>query len=189
MMHNKSRTKSRIPLPFARIRAILVGVIVLVILHGIGLFSAVSLSDTEVPRPEFNYAFTLKDLEGNRIPVESFKGKVIFLNLWATWCGPCRAEMPGIQSLYNKVDNEKIIFIMLSIDRDQDLAKVKKYVRDKSFTFNTYLPSGYLTEQLDVSLIPTTYVVSRDGRIMKREVGAKDYDTPSFRKFLENLAD
>ena len=66
---------------------------------------------------KFNYNFSIKDLNGNVLDVKDLKGRTIFLNLWATWCGPCRMEMPSIQSLYNQVDNKKIMFIMLSIDR------------------------------------------------------------------------
>src|SRR5690606_12751282 len=69
---------------------------------------------------DFNYAFTIKDLEGNIKSFDDYKNKVIFLNLWATWCGPCRAEMPSIQKLYNKTQSDDVVFIMLSIDREED---------------------------------------------------------------------
>src|SRR5690606_35279591 len=64
---------------------------------------------------KFNYNFTLLDLTQAKIDVSEFKGKTIFLNLWATWCGPCRAEMPSIQDLYEKTDKDKVAFIMLSL--------------------------------------------------------------------------
>ncbi len=137
---------------------------------------------------DFDYQFTIKDLAGNKVLFEQFKGKVLFLNLWATWCGPCRAEMDGIQNLYTKIDKEKITFIMLSLDKDGDQGKVVDYLQKKNFTFHAYLPSGYLPQQLRVSQIPTTFVISKDGKIVKKEIGSMQYDTPKFQKFLETLS-
>src|SRR5690242_7111651 len=64
----------------------------------------------------FDYDFQLRDLDGKTVNIKDFKNKTIFLNIWATWCGPCRMEMPSIQKLYNQVDHDKIVFIMLSVD-------------------------------------------------------------------------
>lgn len=137
---------------------------------------------------DFDFGFMLKDSLGNRFNADQFKGKVIFLNLWATWCGPCRAEMPAIHKLFNKVKDERIVFIMLSIDKDQAAQKVKAYVSKNKYTFPVYMPSGYLTNQLNVPSIPTTFVISKDGKIMMKEVGTKNYNTDKFRKFLNELA-
>ncbi len=197
-MYSKSRTNRVINL---LIRLLTAG-LVIALLYFTNLISAASTAtqwallqtglrdadeEPDPMRADFDFAFTMKDLEGNRFPAETFKGKVIFLNLWATWCGPCRAEMPGIQALYDKVDKQKVEFIMISIDPDEALPKVKKYLKDRSFTFNAYMPAGYLTEQLTVPSIPTTFIVSKDGKIMKKEVGAMQYDTPEFLRFLEKL--
>jgi thiol-disulfide isomerase/thioredoxin len=137
---------------------------------------------------DFDYQFTIKDLSGNRIPFEQYRGKVIFLNLWATWCGPCRAEMAGIQKLYSRIDKEKVSFVMLSIDKDSDHNKVVSYLQNKKFTFPAFQPSGYLTEQLNVPAIPTTFIISKEGKIIKKEVGNQNYDTSRFQKFLEDLS-
>lgn len=135
---------------------------------------------------DFNYDFKVKDLSGNRIDFNEFKNKVVFLNLWATWCGPCRAEMPTIQKLYEKVqDDESIKFVILSLDKDSDKAKVVKYLKDRNFTFSGYMPSGYLTTQLNVPNIPTTYVISKDGKILAKEVGTTNFNTSKFFKFLK----
>jgi thiol-disulfide isomerase/thioredoxin len=137
---------------------------------------------------DFDYLFTIKDLDGNKIAFEQYRGKVVFLNLWATWCGPCRAEMAGIQKLYSRIDKNKVAFVMLSIDKDSDRDKVVGYLKKKSFTFEAFQPSGYLTAQLDVPAIPTTFIISKEGKIVKKEIGNKRYDTSRFQKFLENLA-
>jgi len=202
-MDNKSRTKSIAVKLFGWIKPFALAGGILVFLQFTGLISAVSYAtqwtllqtgfrnadeETLDEATTFTYDFTIKDLEGNRIPFETFKGKVVFLNLWATWCGPCRAEMPGIQGLYDKVDKEKVVFVMLSLDNDSDQAKVVSYLKNKSFTFAAYMPSGYLPEQLQVPSIPTTFVISPDGKIVKKEVGSMQYDTPNFLRFLEKIS-
>jgi len=144
-------------------------------------------ADEPAVAKKFNYNFTIKDLDGKLIDVKEFKGRTIFLNLWATWCGPCRMEMPSIQNLYNQVDNEKIMFIMLSIDQQGDLGKVKSYIKDKEFTFPVYMPASILPNQLQVGMIPTTFVIDPEGRIVASERGAANYDTPEFKALLEKL--
>jgi len=132
----------------------------------------------------FDYHFNLKDLDGKIVDVESFKGKTIFLNIWATWCGPCRAEMASIQQLYQKVDKEKVVFIMLDSDRESD-QKVKYFITDKAFTFPVYRPHGALPELLEVPTIPTTFVVNPQGKVVYKTTGVANYDTSKFLEFLE----
>lgn len=136
---------------------------------------------------KFNYDFALQDLNRNTLRVESLKGKTLFINVWATWCGPCRVEMPSIQSLYDQVDHSKVEFIMLAVDQKDPHRKVEAYIRDKGFTFPVYLPSGSLPSQLQVNSIPATFVVSREGKIVFRETGAANYGTEEFRNFLMGL--
>ena len=138
--------------------------------------------------PNFDYNFTIKDLDGKRLSFEQFKGKVIFLNLWATWCGPCRAEMPAIQELYSDVGKDSIVFVMLSIDKDSDKEKIVRYIKNNAYTFPVYQPSGHLTKQLWVPTIPTTLVVSKDGKIVAKEVGTTNFNTPKFKRFIDELA-
>ena len=145
--------------------------------------------DPEAPAvvKKFDYNFSLRDLNGNVVDVNEFKGKTIFLNIWATWCGPCRVEMPSIQSLYSKVDQENIRFVMLSVDRREDFEKIKNFVNEKNYTFPVYTPSGSLPDQLQVGSIPTTFVINPEGKIVSKEIGAANYDTPGFKEFLETL--
>jgi thiol-disulfide isomerase/thioredoxin len=181
----------------------LAALVVLIILKSTGLLAGITdyarmallsagASDFRESPPgkstPFNYAFTLKTLEGDNVNFADFKGKVIFLNLWATWCGPCRAEMPAIQSLYSKISDDRIQFIMLSIDKDGLREKVKQYVDDKQFTFPVYMPSGALTSQLNVPSIPTTFVIDKEGNIVEKKVGTTNFDTPKFKNYLEDLA-
>lgn len=133
----------------------------------------------------FDYNFTLKDLTGNKVEFNQYKGKVIFINLWATWCGPCKAEMPGIQKLYSKLENDSVAFVMLSLDKDQALSKVQAYVEKNEYTFPVFMPSGFLADQLQVPSIPTTFVISKEGKIVMKEVGTRNYDTKKMIDFLK----
>lgn len=176
--------------------------LVIVILHFTGLLSSISfLAQSAIlqtgimnasPTPlnekaDFNYDFKIKDLNGNQIDFAQYKNKVVFLNLWATWCGPCRAEMPTIQKLYDKMtDDPNVVFVMLSIDKDKDKAKVIRYLADQEYTFSGYMPSGYLTDQLDVPEIPTTFVISKEGKIITKEIGTTNFNTNKFYKFLKS---
>jgi thiol-disulfide isomerase/thioredoxin len=146
-------------------------------------------ADIEAPVvvKSFDYNFKVKDLKGSVIDFKEFKGKTIFLNVWATWCGPCRVEMPSIQKLYDKVDKEKIVFIMLSVDDRKSFDKVVDFVSEKEYTFPVYVPHEYLPEQLMVRTIPTTFVINKDGKIAAKETGTANYDTEEFKSFLEKL--
>ncbi|MFZ2906566.1 MAG: TlpA disulfide reductase family protein [Cyclobacteriaceae bacterium] len=152
-----------------------------------GIFNSQPGNQTHRAEP-FDYNFKIQTLLGEEIDFNQFKGKVIFLNLWATWCGPCRVEMPGIQALYNDVNNEQIVFIMLSLDKDEDLPKIKNYIGKNSFTFPVYQPKGYLANQLQVPSIPTTYIINKEGNIVSKEVGTTNFNTKKFRKYLADLA-
>ena len=147
---------------------------------GIMNANADAVDDTEI----FDYNFSVRDIKGNIVSADQFKGKVIFLNLWATWCGPCRAEMPTIQDLYNEVDHEKIVFLMLSLDNIGDEEKVKKFITKKEFTFPVYTRTTSLPELLHVPSIPTTLLVSKGGKVVSRNVGTNNFNTKKFKNFL-----
>ncbi len=132
----------------------------------------------------FDYNFTIKDLNGNKVPFEKFKGKVVFINLWATWCGPCKAEMPGIQELAVALKDKPIEFVMLSLDKDAMLPKVVSYIEKNQYTFPVFMPHEFLPDQLQVASIPTTIIVSKEGKIIVRETGAKNYNTKKMIDFL-----
>lgn len=147
-------------------------------------------ADTEEPAvaKSFNYNFKIKDLQGTVVNFKEFKGKTIFLNIWATWCGPCRIEMPSIQKLYDKVDKDKVAFILLSIDDRKSFDKVVNFVNEKEYTFPVYVPHEVLPDQLMVRTIPTTFVINAEGKIVAQETGTANYDTDKFRTFLESLS-
>jgi len=132
----------------------------------------------------FDYNFDMKDLNGTRVSFDHYKGKVIFVNLWATWCGPCKAEMPGIQSLSEKLKDKPVEFVMLSVDKESSISKVKSYLENNQYTFPVFMPYGYLPELLQVPSIPTTFVIGKDGKVLMKETGTRNYDTNKMINFL-----
>ena len=130
--------------------------------------------------------FKMLDLQGKTIQFEDLEGKVIFLNIWATWCPPCIAEMPNIQSLYEKIDPDKIAFVMLSVDQ-AGMEKVKRFVNRKGFTFPVYMPASPLPDAFYTQSIPTTFIISPEGEIVHKQLGMAEYDTPEVLKYLQDM--
>jgi thiol-disulfide isomerase/thioredoxin len=133
----------------------------------------------------YPYQLTLTTLDGKSVQLSDLKGKVVFLNQWATWCPPCRAEMPAIEKLYQSVDKNKIAFVMLSLDEDPQ--KVRQVVDQKKFTFPVYVPGGQMPEAFNASAIPTTLILDSNGQIAQRIEGMANYDTDEFRQYLTSL--
>src|SRR5688572_1961183 len=132
--------------------------------------------------------FLLQDLNSKTMKFSSLKNKVIFLNIWATWCPPCIAEMPGIQRLYDKVKgNRNIAFVMLSVDQE-GMAKVKKFVEKKNYTFPVYLPASNIPAAFQTQSIPTTFIIGKNGKIATQHNGMANYDTGEVKEYLESLA-
>lgn len=131
--------------------------------------------------------FTMQDLEGRVVDFGQLRGKVIFLNIWATWCPPCLAEMSNIQALYEQVGSEKIAFVMLSVDQ-KGREKVQKFIRRKGYTFPVYLPKSPLPQEFTSEAIPTTFIISPAGKIVATQKGMAQYNTPEVREYLQKLA-
>jgi thiol-disulfide isomerase/thioredoxin len=130
--------------------------------------------------------FQMVGLDGKTVSFESLRGKVVFVNIWATWCPPCIAEMPNIQRLYEKVGSDKIAFVMLSVD-EAGMEKVKKFIAKKGYTFPVYMPASQFPQEFYSNAIPTTFIISPEGKIVARQEGMADYDTKQVRDYLQNM--
>jgi len=139
----------------------------------------------EEPIAQADYNFTLIDQNGNLLEGESLRGKTIFLNLWATWCPPCIAEMPDINRLYNEVATEDIVFLMVSLD--DDFNKAKSFLKKKEYDFNIYVYASTPPQVFYSKIIPTSFVISPEGNILVRKEGMAKYNSKSFREFLKSL--
>jgi peroxiredoxin len=115
------------------------------------------------------------------------RGKVVFLNVWATWCAPCREEMPSIQSLYKDFKSNKD-FVVLAVSQDTDRGTVRPFVEHNHLQFIVLLdPRNEVGESYDVNGIPETFIIGRDGRIVAHHVGPYDWSNADIREALQEL--
>ncbi|MDF2158306.1 TlpA disulfide reductase family protein [Algoriphagus sp. CAU 1675] len=141
------------------------------------------LERVDLTNEKFDYRGQFVDFEGNIIDLQDYKGKTLFINLWASWCGPCRAEMPHISELYKSVkDQENVEFLLVGLDNDYE--KSKKFIEGKSWSFPTAHASFGLNKSLQSESIPTTLVVNPEGKIVFYQEGMSNFNTPEFRDFL-----
>lgn len=160
-------------------------------LQSVVLYTGIFQPDVEDEYPaafnRANYNLNLIPFNDENITLERFRGKTIFLNIWATWCPPCIAEMPNIQKLYDSVNSDNITFVMLSLDEDP--SKAKDFIARKAFTFPVYTLGSAIPRVFSSPVVPTTFVVSPDGRIVLKHEGMAKYNTDEFRAFLTGLSD
>lgn len=146
-----------------------------------GIMNASTLDEEDYLNAD--YRFTVQDEFGQSMNIEDLRGKTIFINIWATWCPPCVAEMPSINSLYQDfIDDEEVAFIMISQDRDFQKAKDWKQKRELDlpiYQLKTRLPDVYET-----GVVPSTFVISPEGKIVAKKTGLANYDTKRYRKLL-----
>lgn len=128
----------------------------------------------------------LYTLDGRPANLRRFAGKVVVLNLWASWCPPCRAEMPALQHLYSQVDTARVALVLVSLDENP--ARARRVVQQAGYTFPVFFPAAPLPKVFNTKSIPTTFVLRPDGAVATRHEGMADYDTAEFRAYLQQLA-
>lgn len=142
--------------------------------------------DDAGPGTPVDYNWTLQDLDGAPVKFSDFQGKALFVNVWATWCGPCVAEMPSIARLASNPDLKgKVAFVCISTD--DSVNAVRSFLRGKDWPMTILrareLPPVFLTEA-----IPATFLVGGDGRLAYARLGSADWDSPRIVKKLKDLA-
>ena len=130
----------------------------------------------------------LRDKNGQHFSLDSLKGQVIFINLWATWCPPCKAELPSIDKLKKHFKNNKAV-TFLTIDADGAPQKASGYLAQQNIDLPVYALEGQIPEMLSSDAIPYTIVLDKEGYMVYRHSGAADYSRSKFINFMERLAD
>lgn len=150
-----------------------------------GLFKA---DIKEIPAgEEMNVAsFMYKDENGELMSTEALKGKVVFINFWASWCPPCRAEMPDLYNLYQKFKgDERFVFLFINEDEDQEMAK--EYLEKNHFLLPLSYRSGSLPPEVYTGTLPTTVVLNKKGEIVLKHTGMAAYNNEKFIAQLKAL--
>lgn len=135
------------------------------------------------PAPDF----TLKDMEGHAHRLSDFHGKVVFLNVWATWCPPCRMEMPSMERLYRRLRDRD--FTMLAVSEDENgAAAVKPFIDEMGLTFPVLLDEdGVVPPRYGVTGYPETFIIDRDGRVVQHTIGPEDWQSNRAFQFFDRL--
>jgi len=141
----------------------------------------------QIPKEELQAIdFTLQDLTGRETSLSAFQGKVVFLNFWATWCGPCRAEIPSMEQLYRELKDRG--FTIVAVNSQEPAEQVSAFVQEAGMSFPVLLDSaGKAGASYTVRAIPTTYIIDPQGSIRGRMVGTREWYTPQIISLVEDL--
>ncbi|MDR3166922.1 MAG: TlpA family protein disulfide reductase [Treponema sp.] len=132
--------------------------------------------------------FSASLTDNSPLTLADFKGKVVFLNFWATWCGPCRAEMPSMEALYQRFKERG--FEIVAVNYRENRKTVDAFTEQYNLTFPITLdPSGRINGLYGVDAFPTTYIIDREGKIVTRVVGSLNWNTPELFAAFETLLD
>ncbi len=156
---------------------VLIGVMSLLILGS--AFVAVWLQSSKYePLTVGNVApdFELPDLEDQTVRLSDFRGKVVFLNFWATWCKPCREEMPSMEILYKNFGKDGLVILAVSIDRVTTKKDIPPFVKSLNLTFPILVDSwGQTDKPYKLMGVPETYIIDREGVLHQKIIGPRDW--------------
>jgi thiol-disulfide isomerase/thioredoxin len=165
-----------------------------------GFFATAGAQDQEVDRLFSNMGILkiphstrpveiqLKDVFGNTVSLSAFRGKIVFLNFWATWCPTCVVEMPSMQKLHRRFKDKN--FVMVAINLHETDAQVKSFFRKFKLSFTALLDSsGEVGSWFAVNALPTTFVLDKEGRIVGKALGPREWDSQASIALFEYLID
>ena len=168
-------------------------VIIVTLLILIGIVGGVWMERSKYEPIRIGYPapdFTLKDLNGKEYTLSELKGKVVFVNFWATWCKTCKDEMPSMEVLYSYLKQRKVPFEMLaiSVDRITTQDDVETFVKTLGLTFPVLLdPWGKTDGKYKLTGVPETYIIDQDGNVAEKVIGPRDWTTVQAVKTIFNL--
>jgi len=139
--------------------------------------------DKEDMKTLSSYNWKLVNSEGDIVNFESFKGKAIVVNFWATWCPPCIAEMPSFQKLYD-VYKDDVIFLFVASDEEN---KVVNFLSKNDYTIPVYFEASSRPVEMRSNSLPTTYIINRNGEIVVDKTGAVDWNSNKVKDLLDEL--
>lgn len=154
----------------------------LVLNKGIALIGP-SIKSANNSEPLSSYNWSLQGLDGEAFDFKTTKNKVVFVNLWGTWCPPCIAEMPSIQALYDDY-KDKIEFVLVS---NEEPAVISKFLKNKAYSFPVYSALSKSPKSFDVRSIPQSYLIDKHGKIVIDESGAANWNSTKVREKIDEL--
>ena len=163
------------------------GVKILVGTGALGLAAVLLLVAARQRGPMLAPDFSVPDLAGQTVRLSALRGKVVLVNLWATWCPPCREEMPSMERLYQKLKTRD--FQLLAVSQDEDGRRVvEPFVRQMKLSFPVLVdPEHQVGDRYGVWGYPETFVIDRSGRVADRVIGPRDWASPESIEKIEKL--
>ena len=132
-------------------------------------------------------AFSLLDIDGNKHRLKSYRGKVVIVNFWATWCPPCRLEIPSMQRAWKKLKNKNVAMLAINVGENDDT--IFTFSAEYEMDFPILMDkNSSVVRSWPVSALPTTYVVDRKGRLAYRAIGDRQWDNKKLMKLILDLA-
>ncbi len=174
-----------------RAQWVIVGVLVALI--GLGLYTAKDQLAAELfPIKIGNAApaFSANPMAAGSAPktIADYRGEVVLLNIWATWCGPCRIEMPSMQRLEEQLGPKGLKIVAVSVDVAGMENAINAFTEDMKLSFEIlHNPAGDIQRIYQTTGVPETFIIGRDGRLRRRVIGADTWDSPANVAYLERL--
>jgi len=166
--------------------------LLLLFIAGLFITGTVNAEDIKVPFGIRHYDigtaqnFTLQDIDGEKFELNKTKGHWVFLHFWASWCGPCREEMPAIQKLANTMQDEKFKIVMINTAEDEDT--IFEFLGAIDVELNTLMDvDGLVTEVWKPRGLPTSFLINPKGEIKYQAIGGREWDKPEYTEFLKKL--
>ena len=132
--------------------------------------------------------FRLPDLAGAQVDLSGQRGRVLFVNFWATWCPPCREEAPSLERLYRELREEGFELLAISVDAPGMNAQIEVFRSELGLSFPILLDPGKLAhDAFGVTGVPETYLIDSDGRLAERFIGPRDWDDPRYARTVRRL--
>ncbi len=148
-------------------------IILLNIFISLILFERSPLAATSLQKGSVAPDFTLQSLTGKPISLSDYRGKIVILNFWASWCSPCKEEMPAFQSFHEKYNNKGATILSINVThRDRNRKQLLQFIKNNDLTFPILLDEkGKVTEMYQILIIPTTFVIDQKGMIQNKVLG------------------
>ncbi len=134
--------------------------------------------DVDIPKLRMKApAFTLTNIAGGKTSLADFAGKVVLLNFWATWCAPCRQEMPAMQRLWQRYQEQGFVVVAVAADKG-DEKPIASFVKEIALSYPILLDQeGVVRNRYEVTVFPMSYLIGRDGKISGRVIGVREWDS------------
>jgi len=130
--------------------------------------------------------FTLADMDDETFQLESARGKWVFLHFWASWCGPCREEMPAIQKMSEKLVNDRLVMVLVNTAEDEDT--IFSFLGEIGMDMNSLMDrDGLVTEKYKPRGLPTTILIDPEGNVQYQAIGGREWHTSGYIDFLRQL--